>query len=135
MEKKNTKLLFRTLNVWFAFIALVLFSINLPHWANIAYHTWINEAIYFLLFIISVSIFLKEKNNRDIYFNFSILFLLHSLRISPALLGLNFPLTAATLKPNNWLSKSNILMFFIFLTALNIYKIFVDINCILNHSV
>jgi len=86
-EKKNTKLLYRTLNIWFAFIALVSFSINLPHWSIITYHMLINVVIYFLLFIVSFSIFHKEKNNRDVYFNFSILFLLHSLSFLNIFLG------------------------------------------------
>ena len=78
MSKNGTHPLYRILNLWFAFIALLLCSSYLPRWDNVSFHNWINEAFYFLLFIISASIFFKESNNRDIYFNFSIFFLLHS---------------------------------------------------------
>ena len=87
MLKENSNLLYRILNVWFAFIALLFFSSYLPHWQNVTYLTYINEAIYFLLFIISVSIFFRENNNRDIYFNFSVFFLLHSFSFLNIFIG------------------------------------------------
>ena len=90
MSKNGTHLLYRILNIWFAFIALLLCSSYLPRWDNISYNGWLNEAIYFLLFIISVSIFIKEKNNRDIYFNFSIFFLLHSFSFLNIFIGKEF---------------------------------------------
>lgn len=87
MSKNGTHILYRILNVWFAFIALLLCSSYLPNWNTMSYHGWLNEAAYFLLFIISVSIFLKEGNNRDIYFNFSVFFLLHSFSFLNIFIG------------------------------------------------
>jgi len=87
MTKESPKLLFRLLNTWFAFVALLLFSSYLPHWGNVSSHLWINEAIYFLLFLLAVSIFLKEKHNKDIFFNLSLFLLVYSFSFLNIFIG------------------------------------------------
>ena len=75
MFKNNSNLLFRQLNIWFAFIAVLFISSHLSHWQNVSSHAWINQALYFLLYLLATTIFLKEGYNKDIFFNLSLVLL------------------------------------------------------------
>jgi hypothetical protein len=72
MSGKNINLIFRLLNIWFAFTILLFLSTYLPHWADIPFLTWLNIALYFFLFLMAVSISFKEKHNKAIFINLSI---------------------------------------------------------------
>jgi len=74
MKDKTFNLLYRVLNIWFAFIALLLVSNALPHWADMHFLGWINEIFYFLLFLLCVMIAVKDPSNKDVFINFSVLF-------------------------------------------------------------
>ncbi len=79
--KNNNKfnLLFRLLNIWFVFNFILYLSSNLPQWGAPNIQNWINVSLYFLLFLFSFTIFLKEKNNKDIFFNLSLLLFVVSI--------------------------------------------------------
>ncbi len=70
----NVKLttLYRILNIWAGFVFILYLSSHLPHWGNPNLQNWLNISLYFLLFLFSITIFLKEKNNRDVFFNLSL---------------------------------------------------------------
>ncbi|MBN2030332.1 hypothetical protein JW824_08815 [bacterium] len=87
MIKINQKILFRILNVWFAYLMILLFSSYLPHWESIDYYNWINQAIYFLLFILSFSVFTKETFNKDLFLNLSIYLFVMSFSFLNIFLG------------------------------------------------
>ncbi len=73
MKNGNTlNLLFKLLNAWFAFVAMLILASAFPHWKNTDQLFWINEALYFLVFLFSIFISLKDRHNRDIYINLSI---------------------------------------------------------------
>ena len=87
MLKKKSNLIFRLLNTWFAFIVILYLSSYLPRWNNVSYHTWINEAFYFLLFLLAIFIFFRESNNKDIYLNISLFMFVHSFSFLNIFLG------------------------------------------------
>src|SRR4030043_1914802 len=78
MEKINLNLFFRMANIWFVFITLLYSGSQLPHWENVTVHAWVNEAFYFIMFLLSASIFIKSAHNKDIYFNTSLYLLVIS---------------------------------------------------------
>ena len=87
MGNGNPNTLYKILNIWFTFLVLLLFSSYLPHWQNVTFHTWINEALYFFLFLIAMAIFLKERYNKDIYFNLSLFLLVYSFSFLNIFIG------------------------------------------------
>lgn len=89
MVKIDQKLLFNILNIWFAYIVLLFVSSYFPHWQNIGYHNWINQSIYFLLFLLSFSIYTKETHNKDIFLNLSLYLFMISLSFSNIFIGYN----------------------------------------------
>jgi len=90
MSKQNSNILYRLVNVWFAFNALLLLASYLPHWSNIPLLTWINESFFFGLLLLSVSIFLKEKHNKDIYLNLSLFIFVQVISIVSIFMGDDF---------------------------------------------
>jgi len=86
-EENKSNQMFTLLNICFAFIAVLFLSSHLPHWQNVSYHGWINEALYFLLFILSLSIFRKDLHNRDIFINLSLLFFVYSFSFLNIFIG------------------------------------------------
>lgn len=87
MTKSNSNILYRLLNISFAFAALCLISSYLSHWPNVTYHSWINEIIYFFLFLLTVSIFVRDKHNKDIFGNLGILLLAYSFSFINIFIG------------------------------------------------
>src|SRR4030042_5279217 len=79
MSPDSLKLLFRLLNIWLAFVMLLFISSNFPHWENVEFHTWINIAFYFLMFLLSIAIVFRDKNNKDIFINLTIFLVANSL--------------------------------------------------------
>ena len=85
VQRRN--ILFRLLNIWFGFITILFLSSYFPHWQNTTYHGWINESLYSLLFLLSVSIAKRDRHNKDIFINLSVLFLAYSLSFINIFLG------------------------------------------------
>lgn len=79
--------LFRLLNIWFGFVALLLLTSHLPHWNNTTFQLWFNEAAYFFLFLLSLGLAMKDRHNRDIFINLSVFFLFHALSFLNIFLG------------------------------------------------
>src|SRR4030042_3421224 len=79
MSPDSLKLLFRLFNIWLAFVMLLFISSNFPHWENVQFHTWMNVAFYFLMFLLSIAIVFKDKNNKDIFLNLTLFLLANSL--------------------------------------------------------
>lgn len=90
MSKRKTNFLFSFLNVWFGFIALLLLSSQLPHWNNTTFHLWFNEAIYFFLFLVCLTLAIKDEHNRDIFINLSVLFFFHAFSFVNTFIGDSF---------------------------------------------
>jgi len=86
-KKNNPNQIFMLLNTWFAFVAILFISSHLPHWQNVSYHGWINEALYFLLFLLATFIFSREVHNRDIFINMSIFLFMHSFSFLNIFIG------------------------------------------------
>ncbi len=87
MQKVNPTLIYRLLNLWIAFIGILFVSSYLPHWANVSYHTWINETAYFMIFLLSIAITKIEKHNKDIFINLSILTFCYSFSFINIFIG------------------------------------------------
>ena len=87
MVRENTHFLFRLLNIWFAFLAVLLISSHFPHWDNIPFQVWINEAAYFFLFLLSLALAVKDSYNRDIFVNLCVLFVAHAFSFVNIFLG------------------------------------------------
>lgn len=84
---QDNNFIYRLLNICFAFGILCLFSCYLPHWPDISFHLWINEFLFFSIFLVSFSILLKEKNNKDIFFNLSFLLFINSFSFLNIFIG------------------------------------------------
>lgn len=97
MIKNNIKIIFRLVNIWCAFIMILLLLSYLPHWPNISYHSWLNSAFYILLFLLAVYISLKEKNNKDIFINLATYLLVYSLSVFNIFMGDNYLLGGGNL--------------------------------------
>ena len=80
-------ILFNLLNIWFGCITVLYLSSYLPHWDNTTYHGWINESFYLLLLLLCISIACKDKHNKDIFINLSVLFLGYSFSFVNIFLG------------------------------------------------
>jgi hypothetical protein len=59
--------LFPILNIWCGFNLIIFLASRLPHWPNVSFHMWLNESIYFLLFLLSIAIALNDSYNRDVF--------------------------------------------------------------------
>lgn len=90
MSQETNSFIYRLLNICFAFGMLCLFSSYLPHWPDISFHAWINECLFFSTFLVSTSILLKDKNNKDIFINLSVLLLFNSFSYVNIFLGDDF---------------------------------------------
>jgi len=78
MISKMFNIHFRVVNVWFTFVLLLIVISNLPH-QSAPIISWINCAIYFLLFLQSLYLYKRENYNKDIFLNISLFTLFHSL--------------------------------------------------------
>jgi len=78
MISKMVNIHFRVINVWFTFVLLLIILSNLPH-QSAPFISWINCAIYFLLFLQSTYLLRHESKNKDIFLNISLFALFHSL--------------------------------------------------------
>ena len=87
MFKNNWKLIFRLLNVWFAFLVIAFISSRLPHWQNVSYHMWLNESVYFLLFLLSITILIKEVYNKDLFIPIALYLLVNSFSFISIFIG------------------------------------------------
>ncbi len=89
MVKSAFNYIYRILNVWFLYIAFLIILTVFPHWGNIYFLSWINESIYFLIFLIAITIAIKDIHNRDIFINISIFFFLTSFSFINNFIGDN----------------------------------------------
>ncbi len=88
LSKKDMTLLFSLVNIWLGFVLFLWVISHLPHWENLTtFLSWVNEAFYFLLFLLSLSIFLRESNNKFIFLNLTVYFLANWLSISTIFTG------------------------------------------------
>jgi hypothetical protein len=74
INDRNIRVFYRILNAWLAFIVVLAVFSFLPHWGEMSMLGWINEALYFLAFLLSLTIALKDRNNRDIFINIAVFF-------------------------------------------------------------
>jgi len=72
MQTKKTNIIFKILNIWLSFTALLMIASTLPHWPNVIFMCFINESLYFLVLILTLAIIRKDSNNRDIFINISL---------------------------------------------------------------
>jgi hypothetical protein len=87
MKRDESKILFRLLTIWLAFVALIVFCSFLNKWDNVSAHQWVNVCIYFFLFLITVSLSIRDSYNRDIFINLSLVFLFHGLSFVTSFFG------------------------------------------------
>ena len=90
MSINDRNLVFRILNVWLAFVLMLFVSSHLSHWPKISIHSWLNEAFYFLLFLLALFIAVKEKNNRDIFINLTIYLFIYFISVVNIFMGENY---------------------------------------------
>jgi len=67
---------FLIIKIWVAYFLLTKIALTQPHW-NLPFFHQLNYNLYFLIFLLSTIIFIKDKNNSFIYLNFAILSLLY----------------------------------------------------------
>lgn len=119
MRVKNNSLLSFIINIWFFYnLSLVIIS-NFPHW-NIPLSSWLNHSLYFLLFLLTVTIALKERYAREIFVLLSILFLLFSGGIFHAFIGNKFSFSNDYLAYYIMVYKKIIFSFFILFIIIQI---------------
>jgi len=109
----NEKLVFRIVNIWMAFIALLMIATQVSHWEHVPWNAWVNEALYFLLFLLSLAISLVEPNNKEVYINMAILFFIHSLSFVNVFMGEGY-LFGSTAFAFNYYIYKNIIFIFLF---------------------
>ena len=68
----SKKLFLLIINTWLIFFVLTKIALTHPHW-EMGFSQYLNYNLLFLIFLLSVSIFIKEKLNRFIYLNFAFL--------------------------------------------------------------
>lgn len=78
MAKTTLGFIYRILNIWFSYIAILITMTVFPHLGDIHFLSWVIEAIYFLLFLLSTTVAIKDNHNRDIFINISIFFFFSS---------------------------------------------------------
>ena len=126
MGSENPNTLYKILNIWFTFMALLLFSSYLPHWQNVTFHTWINEALYFFLFLIAMAILLKGRYNKDIYINLSLFLLVYSFSFLNIFIG------------DDYLLGSDRMMYYIYIykqIVLSLFANFVIIYTVIKYLI
>jgi len=77
----------RIINFWFVYIAIVIVANFLPHWETWNFLNWFNGALYFLLFLVSIAIAKKDRNNTDIFINMAIFSFIISFSFINAFIG------------------------------------------------
>ena len=123
MSNQHLHTLFKLLNIWFAYIFILIVSYYLPHWENLTFLSWINEAVYFLLFIITFNIVTKDKINKDAFIILAIYLFVASLSFINIFLGDNYLIGTNKLSFNIYFYKT-ILMCTIF----NLFIVYVMIK-------
>ncbi|MFZ5515083.1 MAG: hypothetical protein ACOY90_00490 [Candidatus Zhuqueibacterota bacterium] len=88
LVKRNT-LFSLIINAWFIFNLFLIVISNFPHWP-IPTTSWLNHSLYFLLFLLTTTVAIKEKNAREIFILLSILFLLFAAGIFHSFTGNNY---------------------------------------------
>lgn len=86
---KTNKLFSIIVNFWFIYNLLLVIISNFPHW-SIPFTSWLNHSFYFLLFLMTAAIAVKEKYSREIFVLLSMLFLLFALGIFHSFTGDDF---------------------------------------------
>jgi len=89
MVKTTLGFIYRILNIWFSYIAILVALTAFPHWGDIHFLSWVNEAIYFLLFLLSTTVAINDNHNRDIFINISIFFFFSSFSFINNYIGNN----------------------------------------------
>jgi len=79
------------LNIWMAYVVLSKLVLIFPHW-EISFIRLINYDLFFLVFLLSITVFLKEENNRYVYLNIAIFAAAYLLGFLTIFLGENYSL-------------------------------------------
>jgi len=88
-SNQNISQYMKILNYWLGYNFLLIIASNLPHWP-VPLLPWINCSLYFLIAVVSFTIFKANAYNKEIYFNIFITFLLFSLGIVSIFIGENY---------------------------------------------
>lgn len=86
MIYSKSSVLFRIINIWFAFVFFLVLISSLPH-QTVPLFSWLNCSLYFLLFLLCIFIFFREPVNKAIFVNIGLLCLLYSLSFVNVLIG------------------------------------------------
>ncbi len=97
ISKQNLGLAFRIINSWLAFLLVLVVLSNFPHWEGLTTITWVNFSVYFLIFLLSLAILLKDRYNKAIFFNFAFFAGFYAFGFLYAFLGDNYLFGSNTL--------------------------------------
>lgn len=89
MLLKNLSVHFKIINSWLAFILFLVVISNFNH-QEIHFFSWLNAALYFLIFLLSLFIFYRERFNKAIFINIGLLCFIYSLCFINILIGDNY---------------------------------------------
>jgi len=90
MEKLDSSRKIKILQGWIIFSLILICTSFLPHWQGTSVIFWFNSSLYFLLFILSFFIFLKDTYTKTIFLNLAFAFFLYSLVIIQIFIGNNY---------------------------------------------
>jgi len=90
MANRHLKILYRLLNLWLCFVVLLILSSYLPHWENVGFFTYLNYAFLFWLFLCVIAIALRERCNKALFINLSVLYGFNSLTYLNIFVGENY---------------------------------------------
>ncbi len=80
---------FRVINITLGFVLFLVLLSNLPH-QSAPMMSWVNCALYFLIFLQCSSLVWRDKHNKALFFNIALLCLTYSLSFVNVFIGDNF---------------------------------------------
>lgn len=81
--------LLTVMNIWMAYILLSKLVLIFPHW-EISFIRLLNYDLFFLVFLLSIAVFVKEENNRFVYLNLAVFAAMYLLGFLIIFLGDNY---------------------------------------------
>lgn len=79
MSNTHLTLLYRMLNIWLGGVVILIISSYLPHWENVEPMMWLVYATNLWFLICAIAIAKRDKTNKDVFINISILFAVDGL--------------------------------------------------------
>ncbi len=118
MKVGLNKTLNRILHIWLAYVAVSCFLLCNPnwHWPTLNLYAIINYSLYFLSFLLSITIFRLSRHNRFTFLNFAIVSLLFSVGIIHVLIG------------DDYLIGNNYWLYWLFPYRKLLLSVFIDIT-------